>query len=387
MLALDNDLQTFIDTLPKHFSFTPDTSLDNVEGYSFIPLHRYLLTTEILFVRISLHRPFILRRLNSDRYAQSRRACFIAANMDFEVRQAYRRAQTKEILRMVGNAYREFQTAMISGILLVLDPLGKDAEKMHVILDSFLKDHEDGEGFLGEEMEETTRREVKIIELLKEKAVQARQNGFRRIVDGVAQEPLTDAQVNANLLLNLQQSRNGQSHSRSTSEAALPAAIRGTYPAVGGKLPLPNSAPPFFGTDFTIGPGIAGSGLPHSPTFHRVQAQVTSSSARNSPAASGSPAADEEMMAQNMLDNWFNAATNPSPMLAEPPLNGAYNVSLTSGQWGTFPTSSGSNITDWMAAPYNLNDVNFGVGTESSDYNYWDSLVNTVNNIRSGPMS
>ena len=89
-------------------------------------------------MRISLHRPYILRRLGSDRYQRSRRACFTAALMDFEVRQSFRRTQSKEILHMVGNAYRELQTAMISGIYLILEPTDKDADAMHRILDNLL---------------------------------------------------------------------------------------------------------------------------------------------------------------------------------------------------------------------------------------------------------
>ena len=280
---------------------------------------------------------------------------------------------------MVGNAYREFQTAMISGISLVLEPLGKDAERMHVILDSFLKDHQESE--CEEELEETTRREVKIIELLKDKAVQARQHGATRIIqqESVASDTLTDAQLNANLLLNLQQSRNVPTHGRSASEHSLPAAIRGTYPTVGGMTTVFNSVHSLAGPDFTLGTGMGG--MPQSPTFQRVQAQ-TSASARNSPVASGSPINDEEMAAQNMLDHWFNASTNPSPMLTEPLNgNGNYNTSLGSGQWGTFSTTSGSGVADWLSAPYNLNDVN--IGLEGSDYSYWESLVNT---IRGNPM-
>jgi len=201
VLALDDELQRFIDTLPRHFAFNPDKSLDAIQDY--IPVHRFLLTTEILFVRISLHRPYLLRRLDSDRYIRSRRSCFQSALTDFEVRQAFRKSVSKSVLESMSNAYREFQTAMISGIYLVLEPKGADAERMHAILDSFLKDHEGMN-----ELEETTRRELKIIEFLKSKASLAQESHITRHThsrNGSAGDHSMDAQ--ANLLLSLQQSR------------------------------------------------------------------------------------------------------------------------------------------------------------------------------------
>ncbi|KAH8113278.1 fungal-specific transcription factor domain-containing protein [Phellopilus nigrolimitatus] len=376
VLALDDDLQKFIDNLPPHFSFNPDTSLDNMEKYSYIPLHRYLLTTEILFVRISLHRPFILRRLDSDRHARSRRAAFTAALKDFEVRQAYRHTQTTEVLHMVGNAYREFQTAMISGIYLVLDPCGKDAEAMHVILDTFLSDHE---SMSAEDLDDTTRREIKIIEFLKNKALQAAKNGHRVTVDVSpvsTSDQSMDAQTSANLLLNLQQSRNAHlQHARSASESAPSPGPRSAFASLNAPAPL------------LAGTSMGGIGpLPHSPTFQRVQAQSAATTSRHSPVGSGSPNADEDMSAQNMLDHWCNAVTNPPPLLLDQ--FASNGNSLSSGQWGTFPTGGSSGgvggVSDWLNTPYLLNsDSGMGNGLEGADYNYWESLVNT---IRGGPV-
>lgn len=370
VLALDDDLQKFIDGLPAHFSFYPDTSLDVTEEYSYIPLHRYLLTTEILFVRISLHRPFILRRLDSDRYARSRRACFTAALQDFEVRQAYRRTQAKDVLRMVGNAYREFQTAMISGIYLVLDPNGQDAVAMHVILDSFLKDHE---GMTAEVLDDTTRREIKIIEFLKNKALQAEtKNGHRVPINASptsASDQSTDTQANANLLLSLQQSRNAHiQHTRSASETS-PRTRAAFQPLSGASAASLLS---------NVGAGT----LPQSPTFQRVQAQTTTVSSRQSPAGSHSPSADEDMSAQNMLDHWCNAVTNPPPLLLDS--FAGNSSSLSSGQWGTLSTGVTGGVADWLNTPYLLNsDSGMSNGLEGADYNYWKSLVNT---IRGGPL-
>lgn len=322
-------------------------------------------------MRISLHRPFILRRIDSDRYARSRIACFESALRDFEVRQAYRRTQTKEVLRMVGNAYREFQTAMISGIYLVLDPNGKYANAMHIILDGFLKDHE-GEAF--DLLDETTRREIKIVELLKSKALQAESKGRSMTIDtSMANDRSMDA---PNLLLSLQQSQGSQmKHGRSASESASPG-IRQTFPMLPAKGNIVSNA--------STPTSVLGrlTTLPQSPTFHRIQAQSgTTPNAQLSPAGSGSPGADEDMSAQNMLDHWCNVVTNPPPPLLDS-FAGNGN-SLSSGQWGTFTTGVGSNtaaVADWLNTPYLINGeaVMNGNGLEGADYNYWENLVNTI---------
>jgi hypothetical protein len=109
--TVDDELLRFIQTLPPHFSLDPDRSLDNTLTY--IPVHRFLLITEIMFVRISLHRPYLLRKLGTDRYQRSRVACFESALTDFKVRQAFRETTAKESQHSLSNAYREFQTAMI----------------------------------------------------------------------------------------------------------------------------------------------------------------------------------------------------------------------------------------------------------------------------------
>lgn len=81
---LDKELRNFINELPPHYRMEDaDKSLDAAQPY--IPIHRYYLSTEILFIVITLHRPWLLRRLRSDRFAMSRRACFDAAKMDFRI--------------------------------------------------------------------------------------------------------------------------------------------------------------------------------------------------------------------------------------------------------------------------------------------------------------
>ena len=119
VISLDEELTNFIDTLPPHYALEPDTSLD--AALPFVPPHRFLIVTEVFFVRISLHRPYMLRKLDSDRFAYSRRACFESAQKDWEIRQAFKRDTHPDVLRCLGGAYREFQSAMISGISLAIE--------------------------------------------------------------------------------------------------------------------------------------------------------------------------------------------------------------------------------------------------------------------------
>ena len=226
-----------------------------------------------------------------------------------------------------------------------------------------------------EVVDETTRREVKIIEFLRNKALQAEtKNGIRPSTDLAS--PLTtdfkDAQANANLLLSLQQSHKphiGPARNSSDKTTSLLQRISATDPSTPTSL-LGGA-----------GPSI-GSSMPQSPTFQRVQAQSTNPSARHSPIGSGSPGADEDLSAQHMLDHWCNTVTNPVPLPIDAFANGS--SSLTSGQWGTFSTGVTGNVADWLNTPYLLNsDSGMANGLEGADYNYWESLVNT---IRGGPI-
>jgi len=336
--ALDDELLRYVSSLPPHYSLNPDTSLD--EEKTFIPIHRFLLITEVLFVRSSLHRPYILRRLSSDRYARSRAACFESAVKDFQVRQAFRETVSEEVQISLGNAYREFQTAMISGIYLVIYPNGEDAHAMHTILDTFLSDHD---GL--REIDETTRRELKTIEFLKSKALE-RSKQQDVPINGDVNAVTTDNA--AQLLLNIHRSP----------------------PAVGSSKP---PFPSLFNLDTTMNPPYnLPTGMLASPTYHRLQHPSD-----YSPAASNSPAADEDSTAQVLLDHWCNTVNNA-------PLE-SLNAALAWGGQG------GADLSGWTAqaaagsvAQQMTGAVNGAIsgavnGPENQDWSYyWEALVNQI---------
>lgn len=325
LLAIDDELLHFIITLPPHFSLEPDRSLDDAMPY--IPIHRFLLVTEVLFVRNSLHMPYILRKLKSDRYARSRNACFESAIKDFDVRRAFRETVPKGIQESLSNAYREFQTTLIAGIYLVLDPVGVHSEKMHEILDHFVASHEGVR-----ELDETTRRELKTIEFLKNKAsqMQNQPGGPRRIPI----DPLLggdNAEHPAHLLLGLQHSS----------------------PAPPGR------------SSFAAGTGR----LPQSPTLHRLQHSAQEDFPM-SPTGTGSP--DDEGAAQSLLDHWVTSLSNG------PPVDGSSTsisaswalpgTSDTSGWVGTAPMVS---VTGPRMPPGMADDSDW-------NSNYWEALVNQI---------
>ncbi|KIL68025.1 hypothetical protein M378DRAFT_72501 [Amanita muscaria Koide BX008] len=317
VIALDEELLKFASSLPPHFSLNPDKALD--ETLKYIQVHRYLLLTEIMFVRMNLNRPYLLRRLNSDRYARSRQACFESAIKDFEIRQAFHEGMPKEARQSLSNAYRDFQTAIISGIYSILEPNGRYAEAMHAILDGFLKDHEDMRG-----MNETTRREVKIIEFFRMKASPIESMESHRTTSQSSEQQ-------AQLLLGLQQS------------------------ATSGQKRATLSTPPM---TFSTASHIA-----QSPTFARLHHGAEHV---NSPTTSGSPGTvDDDTVAQSLLDHWCNTVSN-APV----------DASTGAMSWGG---PGGADFSGWVQPP-NINgtDLRLIPGLDGSDWNYWEALVNQI---------
>lgn len=331
VVGLDDELLRFVACLPPHFALQPDKSLDDASKY--IPVHRFLLITEVLFVRISLHRPYLLRRLRSDRYARSRVACFESAMKDFEVRKAFRDAMPKEKREALTNAYREFQTAMISGIYLVLEPRGKDAPAMRAILDGFMEEHEDMP-----DMDDTTRRELKTIEFLRNKASQVEFQVKRPRDNGSL-----DVSSDAHLLLGLHQGVQSTPSSR----------------------PFPSLLDLSTQDSHSQSPPIYAGPLSQSPTFQRLH-HVSQGEPTTSPTASASPSADEESAAQSLLDHWCDTINNA-------PTEAAMASLVWGGPGGVdFPGWVGSTQPTPSPDPRLLN------GPEGSDWNYWEALVNQI---------
>lgn len=346
VLTLDDDLLRFLNNLPPYFRLEPDTSLDN--SMKFIPVHRFLLLTELFAIRISLHRPYLLRRLGSDRYTRSRTASFESAIRDSQIREAFREVMPKE-MHYLSSAYREFQTAMISGIYLVLHPKGQDADMMHKIIDGFLKDHAGVR-----EMDETTRREVKTIEFLKNKAseMESTRDGLTQNQGTVAALESNESgqPIDAELLLGLQQS-NSRPSGALRSAHLYPSLLVGNSPAqTTSSANTPSSLP--------YGPIVV-----QSPSIQRLQNDAQGEAYENSHASSGSPNADDESAAQSLLDYWCNTVSSADGFAG---LSWGGTSNDYSGFGNPNPPLPGAEPTTLMN------------GHNGSDWTYWETLVNQI---------
>lgn len=348
VLALDDELLKFIQSLPPFYSLDPDTSLD--ETHFYIPAHRYLLVTEILFVRITLHRPYLLRRLGSDRYVRSRNACFDCAMKDFMIRRRFlNTGAIKDVRDPVTSAYREFQAAMISGIYLVLSPKGKDAETMNMIVDGFIADHDS-------DQDNTTRRELKIIQFLKSKA-QLIAKGSPRLDDAQA-APLTSSPQ--------------AMHERPHNDAQL--LLQLSSPR-GFPMNTPQVTGPQFTNGTTVSPPSHNPTPPYSathPAVHNIQRSDSQSQS-----GAGSPIHEDETAAQSLLDQWCNVFTGAPTVEG---MAGGQSMPWSTpgvGDWAGVMSSGPSPVVSAAGAPVPSD-------SDGLDWNYWESLINQ---IRSGPVA
>ncbi|TCD69670.1 hypothetical protein EIP91_006687 [Steccherinum ochraceum] len=345
ILAIDDEILEFMQDLPPHFAVNPDRSLDQTHPY--IPAHRYLLVTEIFYIRIALHRPYLLRRLGSDRYLRSRNACFECSLQDFNVRREYLKSTPRDFRDPVTSGYREFLSAMISGIYLVLYPKGEHAEGMAVVMDTYIQEHE-----ATTDMDATTRRETKIIEFLRAKANQ------------VATPELSDASTPTHI------AGKPQPH----NDAQLLLGLHRSSPRGPSAAGSPTAAAAMSGGLGCTSPDAPSPDFPRSmpfPVFQQLQ-----QAEGQSPSGFGSPTSAEDDSAQSLLDQWCNV------------FSGGPQVDNAGAAGTGFPWTQPNVTSDlaWFngAAPPPP-ALNAGVSDlDGSDWSYWENLINQ---IRSGPVA
>ncbi len=360
VLALDDELVKFTQSLPPYYSLDPDTSLD--ETHFYIPAHRFLLVTEILFVRITLHRPFLLRRLSSDKYLRSRKACFECAMQDFGIRRRFLGTSSalNEVRDPVTSAYREFQAAMISGIYLVLYPKGREAETMSMIVEGFIQDHD-------RDMDNTTKRELTIIQFLKAK-YQNILKGSPKTEDmstmpspSVGDKPHNEAQ----LLLQLSNSSPRSGYNMNAPRVAGP-----NFPSNGstsGSQPQQVQSP----VSYALSPAYANSSPLGAPAIPAVQNLQRSDSV----SVGGSPGHEDESAAQSLLDQWCSVFSS-GPVISD---------GIAGGQSLPWATPGISDMSGFLTAPVNPHTNGVPMPeVDGTDWSYWENLVNQ---IRSGPLA
>ncbi|KAM5540503.1 hypothetical protein V8D89_005961 [Ganoderma adspersum] len=349
VLALDDELLKWKKDLPPYFSLDPDTSFDHT--FTYIPLQRFLLVTEFLFVRISLHRPYLLRKLDSTKYSRSRDACFESALKDFQIRQDYIAMTIRQGRDPVASAYREFQAAMIAGIYLVIYPKGKEENKMHGVLDYFLTRREGVP-----EADEISRREVKIIEFLKLKSSQsAGTPGSTPSEQAMAVDTPRDF-------------------------ASSPTAPSGSRGPATSRLSQNTNLPLFSGSSFASVASVPLSS-PHQSFAQLsrpspVQQVKQLRSENQSGSGSGSPLGEDET-AQSLLDQWCNIFSG-GPAVDD-------HAGGTSLPWAT---PGLGDLNGWLGPNQTSGSPVVGSdalpSVDGSDWSYWETLVNQ---IRSGPVS
>lgn len=171
VLRIDHDLQLFYAAIPPPYLLKAlrgeqaDRSFDSI--CPWLPIHRYLLNLEYHYVRITLHRPYLLR---SERYRQSREAAFASAKADRLIRKEYKKEVKWPTNRArnahLGGVYRLFSSTLIAGIELLLDPNSSNAAELHETLDDFLSSSDKAA-----DPSQCTKRELAIIKIFKAKAI------------------------------------------------------------------------------------------------------------------------------------------------------------------------------------------------------------------------
>ncbi|KAJ9094690.1 hypothetical protein QFC21_005847 [Naganishia friedmannii] len=317
---LDKELRNFINDLPPHYRMEDaDKSLDAAQPY--IPIHRYYLSTEILFIVITLHRPWLLRRLRSDRFAMSRRACFDAAKMDFRIRQQFRTEHPGVHNAYFGGQFREFwlindpcqNAAMIAGISAIIFPRGEDAEEMRLILTTFLNQNPlDKQAH----RDQASQKEVAIIYTLCRRAQQVLErneisNSGHRSESVALLLGLRDGEGVQLPPSSGQSSRNGVQSNESTS-----AIFKNLYSAMvnGNGAKNQNNAQSRISATAPYQPlSLALPGHQRSNSFSNSTTNLND----HSPAGSGSAGSGlEDEHPQRLLDHWLSA--NSSMAIGHP---------------------------------------------------------------------
>lgn len=187
ILDIDREIEQYRASLPSYYrSYTSgtdevhtDRSLD--AAFRFLPAHRFLLETEINYIRIALHRPYLLRSggTHGARYLPSRRACVDAARQDIALRRAYvqelrEAAAPNKVPASYAvhiGSYKWFNSVLICGIALLIDPHGPDARELRACLEHFITVRQ------RKAKDDMSDREIRITQLFAAKADQLQKSG------------------------------------------------------------------------------------------------------------------------------------------------------------------------------------------------------------------
>lgn len=166
VLNLDQELLTWQTNLPAFFSFSnPDTSLDNRHHYLFV--QRHILATEYYFARITLHRPYLLRKPDRDnQYLYSIEAAIESAKSDLLARREFQ-FQKPVDLKVNSGGYRVLNSYIVLGVFIKMDPNSTRADELRKLLDVVAGQALDEQGRISEPI---VKDEMAIVDFLTAKA-------------------------------------------------------------------------------------------------------------------------------------------------------------------------------------------------------------------------
>ncbi|WWD21666.1 hypothetical protein CI109_106152 [Kwoniella shandongensis] len=322
---LDAELKQFVADLPPAFSMeNPDKSQDSKLWY--LPIHRYYIQTEILHFVIILHRPWLLRKLRSQRYALSREACFDAAITDYKIRQAFKIDCPDFFETLLGSSFREFNAAMIAGISMIIDPRAQHANDMRQIVKSFMEQHPHDP-----KADDFSQKEAAIIYTIYRRVMEMEEKRARRAAGPRLSHDNTSFE------------RSSRRHSEKSGSMAAPPVPTGdsggaSAPGSETSRPIPLTSPSSGKTHSHLSPYPHGSALgPTPPT-------VSASPEEDHPQklldhwlvsnTSFGPGADSTMSAYNAGIGMFPFAAQPPPQPVQPPFlqHGSSDGSLQTQQ-------------------------------------------------------
>ncbi|EIW71357.1 hypothetical protein TREMEDRAFT_20778, partial [Tremella mesenterica DSM 1558] len=197
VIKLDRELLEWRDSLPGFFSMTtPDTSFDSDHAYLFV--QRHLLACEWYYARITLNRPYLLRRKDQDgRYTYSKTAAIESATADLLSRRAFTLEKGNVVVNSGG--YRVLNSYMVLGVTIKLDPDSPQADELRQLLNVVSGRAPDVQGRISEPL---VKEELAIVEFLTAKGP-SKPTIPRKPQEGEEQTPV-------DLLLNLAKTRSGR---------------------------------------------------------------------------------------------------------------------------------------------------------------------------------
>jgi len=124
LLTIDRALDTYMNHLPAHFSLDPTRTNDALERkYPRLKVYRQNIIAQVSFVRITMHRPFMLKALRRRKhpYRYSWQRCVDTAVQDLRARKMWTRTfNPSEQRQMFIGAWALFNSAVVLGLSILI---------------------------------------------------------------------------------------------------------------------------------------------------------------------------------------------------------------------------------------------------------------------------